>query len=53
MKQVTLYRSDFKLNPDDGDSFFDLVLESLGVPKKDWENIQSVVMDVGLFQCED
>lgn len=32
---TTLYRSDFKTNPDDGSSFFDDVLIALNIPADD------------------
>ncbi len=35
MKIITLYRDDFKTNPDDGDSFFDDVCRDLGLNPKD------------------
>jgi len=51
---VTLYRRDFRTNPDDQSSFFDDVLDTLKIPKDDqWEieEVELVVESFGVSEC--
>jgi len=45
MRYIELYRSDFKADAE-ADFFFDDILYSLGIPEKEWDNIDSVELKV-------
>lgn len=45
MKEITLYRKDFRdVQDDSGDSFFDDLLDNLGIPRDD--EIEEVNLEV-------
>lgn len=45
MKTITLQRSDFAINQDDGSSFFDDVLYDLGIDAEDVDAVEIKVED--------
>lgn len=42
MRHITLYRRDYKKNPDDGTSFFEDTLQDLGIKQTKWDDIEEV-----------
>jgi len=46
-KHITLYRNDFRINPDDGTLFFEDVLFDLNIIKELWDDIDSLEIGVG------
>ena len=53
MKQITLYRNDFKVKAESKyNILFEQILNDLGIPQNKWDDVDEIELDIEEFICK-